>query len=358
MVLLTDVVGSTDLLRRLGDGAGEHVLRTCLDRLREPIRGRGGREVKSLGDGLLVAFPTAGTALSAAVAMQRSLVGHNALPGSVPLAIRIGIHAGDVVEDESGDLVGLAVVVASRLCDAAEGGQILVSESARSRLGAAFEHPLRPVGRLQLKGVGERIGAYELTWAPGEAGPAPRRAPTRTVPRPGVLRSRLLPPRVPRDALRRPLLIERVQRGFAGRLVMVVAGPGYGKSTLLSQALEGHADPSVWLSCDERLRSADALVGHLIEGIDRLFPGVGGRLPHHGAPEDLVMALCNELVQTVTDDFLIVVDDAHALHGHPGEDALGLLVRDLPPNVHVAMASRTSLPAADARASSGWRRQP
>ena len=65
------------------------------------------------------------------------------------------------------------------------------------------------------------------------------------------------------------------------------------------------------------------------------------------------MALCNELVETVADDFLIVVDDAHALHGHPAEDALGLLVRDLPPNVHVAIASRTALPVADARTRAG-----
>ena len=71
-VLITDVVRSTDLLRRLGDGAGEHVLRTCLDLLREPLGERGGREVKSLGDGLLVAFRTPGTALSAAVEMQRA----------------------------------------------------------------------------------------------------------------------------------------------------------------------------------------------------------------------------------------------------------------------------------------------
>ena len=101
-LLFTDLVGSTAMLHRLGDDAGEHVLRACLDLLREPVRSFGGREVKSLGDGLLAAFPTTTAALSSAVAMLRALERHNALPGSVPLIIRIGVHAGEPLEDKQG----------------------------------------------------------------------------------------------------------------------------------------------------------------------------------------------------------------------------------------------------------------
>jgi DNA-binding SARP family transcriptional activator/class 3 adenylate cyclase len=354
-LLFTDVVGS--MLRRPGDAAGEHVLRACLDLLREPMRSFGGREVKALGDGLLAAFPTTAAALSSAVAMVRALERQNGLPGSVPLTIRIGVHGGEPVEDEEGDLLGIAVAVAHRLCDAAAGGQILISETVRGILGPGAEYPLRPAGRLDVKGVGERVGAYEVVSRP--AGPADRvpatepALPPHAPGRRGVLRSRLMPPRVPRGALPRPDLVHQVRAGFQDRLVTIVAGAGYGKSTLLAQALEGLERPSVWLSCDEQIRSAEAFAGHVVEGIGQLYPGVGQRLSLGGSPEDLVTRLCNEIVETVVDEFLIVIDDAHAVEGSPAGETLGLLVRDLPPNVHVAIASRTALPVSAGRARAG-----
>ena len=72
---------------------------------------------------------------------------------------------------------------------------------------------------------------------------------------PGVLRTRLLPPRLPPNAVARAALVERVHRGFGGRVLALVAGAGYGKTTLLVQALETSPTPWVWLSCDARLRS-------------------------------------------------------------------------------------------------------
>src|SRR5438132_12514601 len=80
-VVFADLVGSTDLLRGLGDEAGEQVVRACLDLLRQQVRRWCGREIKALGDGLLVAFPTTTSALSAAAGMQNDLVRQNAMPG-------------------------------------------------------------------------------------------------------------------------------------------------------------------------------------------------------------------------------------------------------------------------------------
>ena len=78
--------------------------------------------------------------------------------------------------------------------------------------------------------------AQGLTYAPNASG--------------AVLRTRLVPPRLPPGCLLRPHLVERVQRGIAGRLVALVAGAGYGKTTLLVQALDSLPLPRVWLPCD------------------------------------------------------------------------------------------------------------
>ncbi|HMN99650.1 MAG TPA: BTAD domain-containing putative transcriptional regulator [Miltoncostaeaceae bacterium] len=169
---------------------------------------------------------------------------------------------------------------------------------------------------------------------------------------PGVLRTRLLPPRLPPNSVARPALVTRVHRGFGGRVVALVAGAGYGKTTLLVQALETSPTPWVWLSCDARLRTPEMLIAHVAAGIAEAFPGVASALPPGGAPEDQIAALANELVATIPDDFVLALDDVHALEG-PVADALVLLAADLPPNIHLAMTGRRALGSALARSAAG-----
>jgi len=160
---------------------------------------------------------------------------------------------------------------------------------------------------------------------------------------PGILRTRLLPPRLPPGAVARPELVARVHLGLQGRLTALVAGAGYGKTTLLVQALEEWPMPSVWLSCDPRLRSPEMLVAHVAAGVAEAFPGVASALPASGAPEHQIAALANELLETIPDDFVLALDDVHALGDGSMLEALGLLASDLPPNVHIAMTSRRDL---------------
>ena len=203
------------------------------------------------------------------------------------------------------------------------------------------------LGRVPAVGGDQPVLAFRVQWETEGRGGAERADRRRTAPA-GVLRSRLLAPRVPPNALPRARLVSRVRAGLVGRLVVVVAGAGYGKSTLLAQVAAGHPDACVWLSCDERLRPADAFLAHVAEGIGTAFPGVG-RLPPRGRTEELVNAVCNEVAETIADEIVLVVDDVHGILGSPAADALALLVSDLPPNVHIAMASRSALPAMEAR---------
>lgn len=160
----------------------------------------------------------------------------------------------------------------------------------------------------------------------------------------GVLRTRLLPARPPPECLPRTELVGRVLTGLRGRLVAVVAGPGYGKTTLLTQVLPRLGEPWVWLSCDERLGGSRAFLSHVAAGLEGRFPGVASAVDLSGPPEEAVAALANEILATISDDFVLVLDDVHALSGRPAARALALLVSDLPSTAHLALASRTALP--------------
>lgn len=164
-LLFTDLVGSTSMYDRIGDEEAERVRRAHFAGLREALTAHGGEEVKSLGDGLMVAFTSAVAAVEAAVAMQRSA---QAVAGT---EVRVGLHAGEPLRDE-GDYFGVSVNTARRLCDAAEPGQILASDLIRALVSPRIRTGLRPIGELNLKGIEESVWAYEVEWAPPVDGPS------------------------------------------------------------------------------------------------------------------------------------------------------------------------------------------
>ena len=127
-LLFTDIEGSTELLRRLGDRYG-----TVLDDQRLILRAvvveHGGTVVDSRGDELFAAFPRARAGLGAAVAAQRALAEH-AWPEGETLKVRMGLHTGEPGLRDDGYL-GLDVHRAARISAAAHGGQVLLSQVTR-----------------------------------------------------------------------------------------------------------------------------------------------------------------------------------------------------------------------------------
>src|SRR5207237_5867754 len=95
-----------------------------------------GREVKALGDGFLAVFGSARRALAFAAALQRSLEEERWTSPAEAVRVRVGVNAGEVVE-EGGDISGQAVHAAARIAAKAEGGQIVVSEVVTRLVGAA-----------------------------------------------------------------------------------------------------------------------------------------------------------------------------------------------------------------------------
>ncbi len=154
--LFTDVVGSTALLDRLGDHVAHAFRRRHFALLRTAISEHAGTEVKSMGDGLMVAFTDARSAVACAVAMQRAV----AACGD-PMTLRIGIDMGEAVREQD-DFFGRPVIVARRLCDVAQGGQVVVSETVRRLAGPPSAHAFEPLGALALKGLSEPVSATAL----------------------------------------------------------------------------------------------------------------------------------------------------------------------------------------------------
>ena len=160
--LITDVVGSTQLMRDLGERYGA-ALENHRRLLREELGRTGGREVDTQGDAFFFAFQRAREAVAGAVAAQRALAGHD-WPDGKPLRVRMGLHTGEPQLGTEG-YHGLDVVRASRIASAAHGGQILVSETTRALLGNELPEgvSLHDLGRHELKDVqDERV--FELAF--------------------------------------------------------------------------------------------------------------------------------------------------------------------------------------------------
>src|SRR6266508_3559168 len=89
-LLFTDLVGSSELLDRLGEEAADELRRAHFALLRDAVGSHGGSEVKNLGDGLMAVFGSAVDAVACAVAIQRAVSAHNSRPAAQELSLRVG----------------------------------------------------------------------------------------------------------------------------------------------------------------------------------------------------------------------------------------------------------------------------
>lgn len=161
--VFTDLVGSTELMARLGDDAADRLREEHFAALREACSLHRGEQVKSMGDGLMLAFTSALGAVSAAAVMHQRTAAHRAKPGEEPLALRIGVSSGEASSVE-GDYFGTPVVVAKRLCDRAGPGQTLVSDVVRWLVGTRGGCRFTSLGPVRLKGIAEPVSVFELDW--------------------------------------------------------------------------------------------------------------------------------------------------------------------------------------------------
>lgn len=165
-VVFVDVERSTELLVERGDDAGRLVLDRLLAAVRERVDDYGGRQVKSLGDGLMLVFPAPRQAVAFAVSVQQVLAG--ASP-----ALRIGINTGEVGGGTE-DPVGEAVSAAARIAAKAAGGEVLVSDVVRQLVGTMPGIVFAERGRSRLMGgLSDRWRLFAAKTSVLEADPVP-----------------------------------------------------------------------------------------------------------------------------------------------------------------------------------------
>lgn len=176
-IMFTDLAGYTALAQ--ADETGALRLLKEIQGLSQPIlSAHSGRQVKSMGDGLLIEFPDTLDAVECAVNLQRRLHEYNALKGSQPIRLRVGIHLGDV-QEEGSDILGDAVNIASRIEPLADLGGICLSEPVYVQVRNKVAYRFEKVGPKNLKGVREPLDVYRvaLPWLAAEAFPADSGAP-------------------------------------------------------------------------------------------------------------------------------------------------------------------------------------
>ncbi len=169
-ILAADVVGYSRLMGE--DEAGTlEALKSRRKTILEPrVREHGGRIVKVMGDGVLVAFPSAVNAVECAIALQQSMAeADSGIPEERRIVLRIGVNLGDLIV-EGGDLYGDGVNVAARLEALAEPGGICISGTVHDHVKAKLKLAYDDLGAQSLKNIAEPVRVYRVQ--PGTAKPA------------------------------------------------------------------------------------------------------------------------------------------------------------------------------------------
>lgn len=150
----------------------------------------------------------------------------------------------------------------------------------------------------------------------------------------------------------RPQLASRVSHALVDHPLVIVAPAGYGKTTLVEEALAASQLRGAWIRCTPADRHAGRLLGSIVRAVNDAAPGssevvagAGDSVQRTPAPTDGVRALLGECDQLLVDPITIVIDDAEALTGSGAAcSVLDELIRGTGPKVGVVVLSRRSLP--------------
>jgi class 3 adenylate cyclase len=163
-LLFSDIENSSRLTERLGDQRWLEVLNAHNTIVRAQLDEHGGYEVKSQGDGFMLAFPSARQAVMCATDIQRALA-RRAANGELPVRVRIGVHTGEAIQQD-GDFYGRSVICAARIAAQAEGGEILISSLVKELVEGRGDVQLREAGEFELKGLEGRQRLFRVAWSP------------------------------------------------------------------------------------------------------------------------------------------------------------------------------------------------
>ncbi|MBI5031355.1 MAG: DUF4242 domain-containing protein [Chloroflexi bacterium] len=162
VIMVTDLKDSTGMITQLGESTAMHLLRVHNALTRNALRNSGGREVKHMGDGIMASFADTSKAIECVMSIQKSFAAYNSENAEPSLHLRIGLSAGEPVEEDS-HLFGAAVNLAVRICAYAQPDQILVSQVIVDQCPmdkAIFSD----AGKFNPKGFPIPVQVYQVNW--------------------------------------------------------------------------------------------------------------------------------------------------------------------------------------------------
>src|SRR5438067_9301110 len=172
-----------------------------------------------------------------------------------------------------------------------------------------------------------------------------------------LLATKLYIPRLRPNVVSRPRLIERLNEGLHRKLTLIAASAGFGKTTLVSAWVAGCDRQVAWLSLDKGDSDPPLFLTYLVAALQTIAPTIGEGVlgvlqsPQPPPTASILTTLLNEIT-TISDQFILVLDDYHVLEAKAVDQALTYLVEHLPPQMHLVIATREDpqLPLARLRA--------
>ena len=162
-IMFTDLKNSTLMTTLHGDTKALHLLHVQNALTRNALNTHRGREIKHTGDGIMASFASVPDAVDCAIAIQMAFASYNKEHPETPMYLRIGMSAGEPIEDD-GDLFGKAVQLAARLCAHAQPARVLVDQRVLDQCPGK-NLPLTHLGEINLKGFDHAVRVYEINWA-------------------------------------------------------------------------------------------------------------------------------------------------------------------------------------------------
>jgi class 3 adenylate cyclase len=162
-IMFTDIEGFSGITERLGSRRATDLLSEHNKLIRGEVAASGGYEVKSQGDGFMLAFNGATRALRCAVGIQRGFARYNGFHAELPVRVRIGMHTGEAIRSAD-DFLGGAVILAARITREASGGEILVSSVLKELCDLSGEFDFGDGRDVALKGLSDTRRVYPVVW--------------------------------------------------------------------------------------------------------------------------------------------------------------------------------------------------
>lgn len=166
-----------------------------------------------------------------------------------------------------------------------------------------------------------------------------------------LITTKLLKPTLRQGVVSRPTLLDCVSKGSTGKITLISASSGYGKTTLMAEWLSEHGKgfPTTWVSLDKGDNDPVRFLSYLIAALQNVQDGLGqdtGAMMHgaqNPTDESILSVLVNEL-SSIPQDFVLVFEDYHVIELRETHQMMIFLLDHLPPQMHMVILTRSDPP--------------